>query len=403
MLARLPGSWHGKPVSEADGKHRHEREIGAAHAVSPLELFFDLVFVFALTQVTTLLADDLTWVGMLRGFAVLAAVWWAWVAFAWLTNSITIDDDLVSRLVVLLAMGAMLVVGLAAPGAFGDTAIVFGVAYFVVRALHVLLYLYTTRGDRDVFRAVARLAPGMMIAATLIVIAGFLPPGPARVALWALALIVDFTSPLVSGTAGWKVDASHFTERHGLIIIIALGESLVALGIGATGADFTPGIVAAIALGVAVICGLWWLYFDIVSLAAERMLESVTGAARAAMARDSYSYIHFFMVWGIVLVALGLKKTLLDVDAPLKTLAVIALFGGLAMYLLAHVAFRLRNTGTINTQRLITAVLLLVLIPVAMAVPALAALSIATAVIVLLVVYETVRFRDVRHRIRFGE
>ena len=223
MLARLPGSWHGRPVSEADGKHRHEREIGAAHAVSPLELFFDLVFVFALTQVTTLLADDLTWVGMLRGFAVLAAVWWAWVAFAWLTNSITIDDDLVSRLVVLLAMGAMLVVGLAAPGAFGDTAIVFGVAYFVVRALHVLLYLYTTRGDRDVFRAVARLAPGMMIGATLIVIAGFLPPGPARVALWALALIVDFTSPLVSGTAGWKVDASHFTERHGLIIIIALG------------------------------------------------------------------------------------------------------------------------------------------------------------------------------------
>lgn len=403
MLARLPGSWHGRPVSEADGKHRHEREIGAAHAVSPLELFFDLVFVFALTQVTTLLADDLTWVGMLRGFAVLAAVWWAWVAFAWLTNSITIDDDLVSRLVVLLAMGAMLVVGLAAPGAFGDTAIVFGVAYFVVRALHVLLYLYTTRGDRDVFRAVARLAPGMMIGATLIVIAGFLPPGPARVALWALALIVDFTSPLVSGTAGWKVDASHFTERHGLIIIIALGESLVALGIGATGADFTPGIVAAIALGVAVICGLWWLYFDIVSLAAERMLESVTGAARAAMARDSYSYIHFFMVWGIVLVALGLKKTLLDVDAPLKTLAVIALFGGLAMYLLAHVAFRLRNTGTINTQRLVTAVLLLALIPVAMAVPALVALSIATAVIVLLVVYETVRFRDVRHRIRFGE
>ena len=161
--------------------------------------------------------------------------------------------------------------------------------------------------------------------------------------------------------------------------------------------------MAAIALGVAVICGLWWLYFDIVSLAAERMLESVTGAARAAMARDSYSYIHFFMVWGIVLVALGLKKTLLDVDAPLKTLAVIALFGGLAMYLLAHVAFRLRNTGTINTQRLVTAVLLLALIPVAMAVPALVALSIATAVIVLLVVYETVRFRDVRHRIRFGE
>lgn len=390
-------------MSAPDNTHRHEREIGGKHAVTPLELFFDLVFVFALTQVTALLADDLTWLGMLRGFAVLAAVWWAWVAFAWLTNSIRIDDDLVSRLVMLLSMGAMLVVGLAAPAAFGDAAIVFGIAYFVVRGLHVLLYLHTTRGDSDVFRAVARLAPGMMLAATLIVIAGFVPAGPVRGALWAAALIIDFVTPVLTGTSGWKVDAAHFSERHGLIIIIALGESLVALGIGATGAEFTPGTVTAIALGIAVICGLWWLYFDIVSLAAERMLESVKGAARAAMARDSYSYIHFFMVWGIVLVALGLKKTLLDVDSPLKTLAVIALFGGLAMYLLAHVAFRLRNTGTLNTQRLVTAILLLALIPVGMAVSALVALSIATAVVVVLVTYETVRFRDVRHRIRFNE
>jgi len=401
VLAPLPASWHGSPVSAPDDTHRHEHEIGEKHAVTPLELFFDLVFVFALTQVTALLADDLTWLGMLRGFAVLAAVWWAWVAFAWLTNSIRIDDDLVSRLVMLLSMGAMLVVGLAAPGAFGDAAIVFGVAYFVVRGLHVLLYLHTTRGDRDVFRAVARLAPGMMLAATLIVIAGFVPAGPVRGALWAAALIIDFVTPVLTGTSGWKVDAAHFSERHGLIIIIALGESLVALGIGATGADFTPGIVTAIALGIAVICGLWWLYFDIVSLAAERMLESVKGAARAAMARDSYSYIHFFMVWGIVLVALGLKKTLLDVDAPLKMLAVIALFGGLSMYLLAHVAFRLRNTGTLNVQRLVTSILLLALIPVGMALPALGALAVATAVIVLLVAYETVRFRDVRHELRF--
>lgn len=388
-------------MSESTDRHHHEREVGEAHAVTPLELFFDLVFVFALTQVTSLLADDLTWVGMLRGFAVLAVVWWAWVAFAWLTNSIRIDDDLVSRLVMLLAMAAMLVVGLAAPNAFGDAAIVFGIAYLAVRVLHVVLYLHTTKADPEVFRAVVRLTPGLLVAAMLIVIAGFLPAGPARAALWAIALIVDFASPLVSGTAGWKVDAAHFSERHGLIIIIALGESLVALGVGATGEQFTPGVIAAIAMGVAVICAMWWLYFDIASLAAERMLASVTGAARAAMARDSYSYIHFFMVWGIVLVALGLKKTLLDVDAQLKALAVVALYGGLAMYLLAHVAFRLRNTGTLNTQRLVTAILLLLVIPIGLALPALAALAIATAVIVLLVVYETVRFRGVRHTLRF--
>lgn len=388
-------------MSESASRHQHEREFAPPHAVTPLELFFDLVFVFALTQVTSLLADDLTWVGMLRGFAVLAAIWWAWAAFAWLTNSIRIDDDLVSRLVMLLAMAAMLVVGLAAPNAFGDAAIVFGLAYFAVRLLHVLLYLYTTRGDSEAFRAVARLAPGMLIAATLIVVAGFLPAGPLRAVLWAIALVVDFASPLLSGTSGWKVDAAHFAERHGLIIIIALGESLVALGIGAAGEGFTPGVIAAIAMGVAVVCAMWWLYFDIVSIAAERILGSVTGAVRAAMARDSFTYIHFFMVWGIVLVALGLKKTLLDVDGPLKALAVVSLYGGLAMYLLAHVAFRLRNTGTVNIQRLVTAVLLLVLIPLGMAVPALYALGIATAVIVLLVVYETVRFREVRHTLRF--
>lgn len=381
--------------------HRHPREVAGAHAVTPLELFFDLVFVFALTQVTALLADDLTWVGMLRGFAVLAAVWWAWAAFAWLTNSIRIDDDLVSRLVMLLAMAAMLVVGLAAPAAFGDAAVVFGFAYFAVRALHVILYLHTTKGDPAVFRAVARMAPGMLAAATLIVVAGFLPAGPARAILWAVALVVDFASPLVSGTGGWKVDAPHFTERHGLIIIIALGESLVALGIGAAGEAFTTGVIAAIAMGIAVVCAMWWLYFDIVSLAAERMLASVTGAARAAMARDSYSYLHFFMVWGIVLVALGLKKTLLDVEAPLKALAVVALFGGLSMYLLAHVAFRLRNTRTLNIQRLVTAILLLALIPVGIALPAGGALSIVTVVVVLLVGYETVRFRETRHQLRF--
>ena len=375
--------------------------MGQAHAVTPLELFFDLVFVFALTQVTSLLADDLIWVGMLRGFAVLASVWWAWVAFAWLTNSIRIDDDLVSRLVMLLAMAAMLVVGLAAPNAFGDAAIVFGLAYFAVRLLHVVLYLHTTKGDPAVFRAVVRLAPGMMLAAALIVVAGFVPAGPVRAILWAVALIVDFTSPLMSGTGGWKVDAAHFSERHGLIIIIALGESLVALGIGAADEAFTPGVIAAIAMGVAVVCAMWWLYFDIVSLAAERMLESVTGPVRAAMARDSYSYIHFFMVWGIVLVALGLKKTLLDVDGPLKALAVVSLYGGLAMYLLAHVAFRLRNTGTLNVQRLVTAILLLVMIPLGMAVSALYALGFATVVIVLLVAYETVRFREIRHTLRF--
>jgi len=303
----------------------------------------------------------------------------------------------------MLAMFAMLVVGLAAPAAFGEYALLFGAAYFAVRLLHVLLYLFTTRADTVLFRAVLRLTPGMLAAAALILVAGFVSPGPVRAALWALAIIVDFGTPLVVGTSGWKVDSDHFAERHGLIIIIALGESVVALGVSAAGETLSAGVVTAAALGVAVVGAMWWLYFDVVALVAARKFASLSGRVQANMARDSYSYIHLFMVFGIVLVALGLKKTLLDIDAPLKTVVSVALFGGMALYLLAHVAFRLRNIGTLNVQRLVVSVLLIALIPVGVLLPSLASLVILAVVLTALVTYEAIRFREMRHRIRFDE
>ena len=303
----------------------------------------------------------------------------------------------------MLAMFAMLVVGLAAPAAFGEYALLFGAAYFAVRLLHVLLYLFTTRADTVLFRAVLRLTPGMLAAAALILAAGFVSPGPVRAALWALAIIIDFGTPLVAGTSGWKVDSDHFAERHGLIIIIALGESVVALGVSAAGETLSAGVVTAAALGVAVVGAMWWLYFDVVALVAARKFASLSGRVQANMARDSYSYIHLFMVFGIVLVALGLKKTLLDIDAPLKTVVSVALFGGMALYLLAHVAFRLRNIGTLNVQRLVVSVLLIALIPVGVLLPSLASLVILAVVLTALVTYEAIRFREMRHRIRFDE
>jgi low temperature requirement protein LtrA len=381
-------------------KDQHARQLGEKHAVTPLELFFDLVFVFALTQVTTLMADDLTWLGVLRGFAVLSAVWWAWAAYAWLTNTIDIDDDMLSRLVILVAMASMLVAGLAVPQAFGEYAALFGVAYFVVRLLHVVLYAVIARDDPDVLGAVRRLAPGLIGAATLIVVAGFVPAGPARAALWVVALLIDYLSPLVSGTTGWKLDVGHFVERHGLIIIIALGESMVALGVSAAGETLTSGVIVATSLGIVVISAMWWLYFDVVAIAAERRLESLSGPERTATARDSYTYIHVLMVFGIVLVALGLKKTLLAIDDPLKAVAEVALLGGLALYLLAHVAFRLRNIRTLNVQRLIAALLLLALIPVGTLMTSLALLAIVTVIMVALVGYEVIRFREGRHNLR---
>jgi len=270
----------------------------------------------------------------------------------------------------------------------------------VVRLLHVTLYAVVSRHDADVLGAVRRLATGIVIAPLLILGAGFLPAGPARGVLWALALLVDFGSPLVAGTTGWKVDAGHFTERHGLVIIIALGESVVAVGVTAAGEPLTAGVVAAATLSVAIVASMWWLYFDVVALAAERKLHSLTGRDLAAMARDSYSYLHLFMVWGIVLVALGLKESLSDLTEPLSAVPAVALLGGLAVYLLAHVAFRLRNMRTLNRQRLVAAVVLVLLIPVAVRVESLATIGIATAVMVVLVVYEVIRFREGRHYLR---
>ncbi len=381
----------------------HSHSSPSKHAVTPLELFFDLVFVFALTQVTTLMADDLTWLGLLRGFAVLAVVWWAWGGYTWLTNSIRIDDDIASRLVMLVTMAAMLLVGLAAPQAFGIYSILFGAAYLVVRLLHVGLYAITTRSDPDVFSAVLKLAPGFVAAPVLIMVAGFVPEGPWRAVLWLVAIIIDFGSPLVAGPGGWRIDAGHFAERYGLIIIIALGESIVALGVAAAGETLSAGVIVAATLGVVVISAMWWLYFDVVSLVAERRLEAVSGTARTTMARDSYSYIHLFFVWGIVLVALGLKKALLNIDEPLKAVADVALFGGFAVYLLAHVAFRLRNIHTLNLQRLVVAIVALCLIPVGLVVSSLTSLVLLTALIVGLVIFEAWHFKDNRHAIRQHE
>ena len=387
----------------ADHQHDHEAGLGTESEVeprvSPLELFFDLVFVFALTQVTALLAADLTGAGLLRGLAVLAIVWWSWVGFSWLTNYVASDDGW-TRLALFASMGAMLVMSLAVPTAFGSGGLVFGLGYGALSLLFIATYAVTTRRDPEVFGAVLRLSPGVLIPAAMIVAAGFLDAGPGRAVLWALALLVSMLGPFVAGTGGWRVHAGHFSERHALIIIIALGESIVSIGVGLSGEELGAGQLAGAMLGLIACCCLWWLYFDVVALVAERRLQAAEGSARNAMARDSYSFLHFPMVAGIVLFALGVKKVLIDVDGPLKQVALAALLGGVALYLLGHVGFRLRNTRTLNTQRLVLAVVLLAAWPFLGGVDGLAVLVGVTAALVLLVGYETVKYRAARHAVR---
>ena len=368
------------------------------HRVTPLELFFDLVFVFAITQVTALMSDDPTWGGVARGLLLLAALWWAWTAYAWLTSSLDHDEG-GARLAMFAAMAAMFVAALAAPDAFGANAAIFGVAYLAVRVLHILIYGLATN-DVNVRQAVRTLAPTATIAPMLILIAAT-TDGLTQGLLWAAALAIDYLGPL-RGVENWRFQPSHFVERHGLIIIIALGESIVAVGLGAAGTPLSAGVVAAAVLGLVVSVAFWWAYFDVVAIVGERKLVGLTGAARNRMARDSYSYLHMPMVAGIVLVALGAKKTLAHVGDPLELVPAAALFGGAAVYFLAHVAFRLRNVHSWSYRRLVVAGVCLALIPAATEVRALTALSGLAALTVGLIVYETIRYRAARHQVRHG-
>jgi len=367
--------------------------------VSPLELFFDLVFVFALTQVTAFLSDHLTWTGMLQGAALLAALWWAWAGYSWVTNAVPADDVIPARLVVLAAMAAMLVASLAVPDTFGDYGVIFGVAYFVVRLLQVVLYALAAGHTSEMGQAILRLAPGYVGAPALIIVAGFLD-GYAQGALWIAALALDASIAYVRGVSGFRIHAGHFVERHGLIIIIALGESIVAIGVGASGLGLGAGIVTAAVLGVALAAALWWAYFDLVRLYAERRLSKVHGIERVKLARDSYSYLHLPMVAGIVFTALGVKKVLAHVGDPLGTVPAVALCGGVALYLFGHNAFRLRDVGNISVLRLVVAILCCTLIPVAVSAPSLVTLAILAVLLCALVAFETLSSREFRQKLR---
>jgi low temperature requirement protein LtrA len=224
--------------------------------------------------------------------------------------------------------------------------------------------------------------------------------GSAQSALWCVAIVIDVAGPYFRGVEGWQLIPGHFAERHGLIVLIAIGESIVAIGSGAR-AEISTGVVAAAVAGVAVAATMWWLYFDVVVIVATRHLTNAKpGREQNSMARDSYSYLHFGMVAGIILLAFGIKTTLAGVGRELDTVPAAALFGGAAIYLLAHVAFRLRNIRTVNKQRLLTAILLVALIPVVTTIPALAALYALAVLLTALITYEAIRFSEARNRIR---
>jgi low temperature requirement protein LtrA len=383
-------------VSDADREFEHDE-----HQVTPLELFFDLTFVFAFTQVTSLLIDDPTWGGVFRGMLVLAALWWAWSVYAWLTSATDVDEGAV-RLVILAAMGGMFGVALAVPGAFGDDAVLFGVAYLLVRLLHLVLSATVVRDDPSRRSALLRFAPTAIVGPLLLLLAAFLE-GDWRIAVWFVALAIDYLGPVVIGAGrGWRVASQHFAERHGLIILIALGESIISIGVGA-GLKLDAGVLLAAALAIVVVSALWWLYFDVAAIFARRRLMQAKGLELHRLALHAYAYLHLPMIAGIVLFALGLEAALHDVAEALDTVPAVALCGGASLYLLGHVASLFQTTGRVFRRRTVGALVVHALIPAAVAIPALAALALGSAVCSLVVAYEAIRHREHRVVLRHPE
>jgi low temperature requirement protein LtrA len=322
---------------------------------SPVELLWDLVFVFAVTQVTALISHHLTWEGAGEGLLVLALIWWAWSAFVWAANA-TDPDGLTLRVALVVSMVAIFITGLAVPHAFGTDATVFAVSYAFVRFVHLALYADASRRGNASWAAIAGFATTVAIGMALLVV-GSLFDGAVRAILWIAAAAIDYAGPAWltrERLAGLQaVAVAHFAERYGLFIIICLGESIVAIGVGASGHELDFELVAAVTLAVLMVVGMWWTYFDRFAAVAEERLRGHDNPVLAAA--DGYSYLHLLLVAGIIVFAVGVKVAIAHVSEPLSDGARLCMCGGVALYLVGHAAFRLRMTGSVEVVKLLAA------------------------------------------------
>jgi low temperature requirement protein LtrA len=320
----------------------------SARRTSPIELLWDLVFVFAVTQVSTLLTRDLSWAGFARAMLVLALVWWAWSAFVWATNAQDPGSG-TFRAVLLLATVLIFLVGLAVPQAFGSEGLIFAVTYVGVRLLHLALYVDASRRGNASMRAIAGFAATTGLGMALL-IGGAFTDGVWRIALWTLAAAIDYAGPAwltrerLRGLQ--QVAVEHFAERYSLFIIICLGESIVAIGVGAGGRRLDAMLIATVSLGLLITIGLWWVYFDRFADIAEERLRIDKDPVLAAA--DGYSYIHLVLVAGIIVFAVGARSAVVYANDPLPVASRLALCGGVALYLAGQAGFRMRMGGRLR-------------------------------------------------------
>jgi low temperature requirement protein LtrA len=360
-----------------------------SHRVTNLELFYDLVFVFALTQITHLIDTDPNAVHFGRGAVLLAMVWFSWTAYSWLGNQVRADVGLM-RACMFAALIGMFFAAVAIPSSFDHGhagAWLFVAAYVLVRGTHVTVYCIAAGEDTALRHQVLRSFSGTGVAA-IFWFAGAAAHEQVRLWCWIVGWAIDFVAVYVtSRKPSWRLNAaSHFAERFGLIVLIAIGESLISIGAPVSSRPITWHLVGGVLCGLLIAIALWWLYFDLVAHVAEHTLLSLTGVERVKLARDSFTYLHLAIVTGIVLTSLGLKFALTDHHA--HGVGAWSLYGGMALYLLSLSALRRLNLGAWNVRRVAAAAILLVLAPLASHLDGLPQLALLAALVTALITAE---------------
>jgi low temperature requirement protein LtrA len=372
------------------------RDAGAEQHTTTLELFYDLVFVFAVTQVSHLLLGNLTWKGAAQAALVLLVVWWSWNYTTWVTNELD-PESIIVRLLLIALMLATLLMAIAIPHAFGEDALLFVSCYVAIQVGRHMFLTYVAAEHGTIERQRAARILAWFVAAGVLWIAGGIVDGTARTVLWLTALALDYGAPLVTyripgrpliSPDAWEVGTGHFAERFQLFIIIALGETIVITGATTSELDLTAAVLVAFGFAFLSTAALWWLYFNLVATIAERRLAQATN--RTLMARDAYTYLHVVIVAGILLAAVGDEIVIAHPTSELSNAELVVLACGPALYLLAHVLLRLRMTGTIAERRLIGAFACLAVGLIGLVVPALVVAGLLVAVLVAVIVTDQI-------------
>ncbi|MFG1658252.1 low temperature requirement protein A [Micromonospora chersina] len=388
-------------------RHRHRRlhaeiqPLMKQSGVTPKELFFDLVYVYAFLQVAALMADDPTWRGVVRGLLVLTVLWIAWCAYTWLGIAVRSEHPAV-RLVVLLVVALTALITLASPEAFSADGtglpgpLIFVTCYALIRLLFLAAFWFNVRQDRTQRAAVMRSAVPTVLALAILFAAALMPQPvgdirlltPVRAGVWVAAIAIDLVGNRLAGARhSWTWSAEHWADRYSLIIIIALGQAVISMGTAVVYTPISARIIVAATVGTALLAALWWIYFSTTAIHGKRALAASPGDQRSALAQDAYALLHLPMIAGIVFVSLGLGKTmsvlgnrgLFELGVPVYLLPHLALFGGVIIYLLADHAIRWRLTRRAHAERIAQTVVITALALATVHVPALSALAALTA------------------------